>query len=210
MEKKRIIFDLNGTLFEGLDYESRLRFLLNCWGIEYSDEEIKRCLSAMIHYEEHYDHYTIDDYTEYLRSISGLKIDNNFIKYFLSRADILAPERIEGDIVDVLEYLSKRYDLAVLTNYFAYAQAAQMDHLGIVHYFSEICGGEKAIKPNKEAFLAACGAYKPEECIMIGDDPKKDIEGARMVPMDAIYYNRKGNINSSEEINDIKHLKYIL
>lgn len=210
MEKRRIIFDLNGTLFETLDYESRLKIILKEGGISYSSEELKRMLTAMLTYEKYFDHYTIKDYAEHLSDASGLPLDIEFIKYFLSRADILAPDSIEPEIVDILEYLKMRYDLAILTNYFAYAQFDQMAYRGISHYFSEVYGGEKVIKPHRDAFLSACGIYKPEECIMIGDDLKKDIEGALKVPMDSIYFNRNGTTNNNQEISDIRYLKKIL
>ena len=45
-------------------------------------------------------------------------------------------------------------------------------------YFSE-CYGEKLIKPNKQAYLSACGNKNPSECVMIGDDIYLDIIRAK-------------------------------
>lgn len=210
MEKRRIIFDLNGTLFEALDYETRLKILLKEGGIDYSDYNIHRMLNAMKSYEYYHDRYTYEDYTRHLREASELPIDEKFIKYFLSRADVLAPDKIDENVLDVLDYLVLRYNLVVLTNYFAYAQYDQMAYKHIAHYFSEVYGGEEVLKPKKEAFLMACGDYNESECVMIGDDPIKDIRGALNVPMDAIYYHKTGIINTPTEINDIRYLKKIL
>lgn len=210
MGKRRIIFDLNGTLFETINYESRLKMILNERGIEYSSDNLKKMLAAMQSYEDYYDHYTYLDYAFYLSSVSGLPLDTDFIKYFLSRADILAPDKIEEDVINTLNYLVKKYDLVVLTNYFAYAQYDQMAYLGISQYFNQVYGGEEIIKPQREAFLRACKPFYPEECVMIGDDIKKDVNGALNVPMDVIYFNRRGIVNNEREINNIKYLKKIL
>ena len=65
-------------------------------------------------------------------------------------------------------------------------------------------------KPNKEAFIQAIGEYKPEECIMIGDDPYLDIQRAKEEGLSTILVNSKGIetnssmgivVNSVEEIS---------
>ena len=49
------------------------------------------------------------------------------------------------------------------------------------------------IKPNRESFNMSRGKFKIEECLMVGDDIKIDIEGALDAGMKAIYLNKRNN-----------------
>lgn len=72
------------------------------------------------------------------------------------------------------------------------------------------CHGEHIIKPNRKAYLNACGDKKPSECVMIGDDIYLDITRARQEGLNTIFVNSKGIeakpeigivVNSVEEIS---------
>ncbi len=47
--------------------------------------------------------------------------------------------------------------------------------MGINNYFSEYYG-EKIIKPNELAYMSAKGNHLPEECLIVGNDKKLDID----------------------------------
>ena len=67
-------------------------------------------------------------------------------------------------------------------------QKSKIDHLGFSDYFSYVDCSMNPGKPHKSVFdraIVACGA-KPENCLMVGDDPVKDIEGARAAGMNAM------------------------
>lgn len=51
---------------------------------------------------------------------------------------------------------------------------------------------EHIIKPNRKAYLNACGDKKPSECVMIGDDIYLDITRARQEGLNTIFVNSKG------------------
>ncbi len=209
MEYKRVIFDLNGTLFPSVNYEGRIKTIMDAYGMKYDEKSIKGMLKAMGTYEDVFSSYTIKDYSEYLSYLSGLNLDEDFILYFLSRKDILAPNTLITGVRETLEYLKERYDLIVLTNFFAKAQYEQMAYLDIAKYFSSVLGGD-TLKPHPDAFIKASKPYKVEECVMIGDDYEKDIMGAKSASMPYIHYNPNGKENNDQEINDIRRLKYIL
>lgn len=106
--------------------------------------------------------------------------------------------------------LAKIYELTILTNYFSLSQRNRLNNMGIGHFFLEYYG-ERKLKPHKEAFIEACGPYKPSQCVMIGDDYLLDILGAKRAGLNTIFVNSKGVnvtkqmgtvVNSVEEITD--------
>ena len=114
-----------------------------------------------------------------------------------------------------MNYLNEKYELVVLTNWFSNSQINILKKLGILHYFNEIIGTDQVLnKPNKEAFLKACGNYKIEECLMIGDNFDIDILGAYSAGMDAIWYNPKHKQPKQkikvDEIDNLMKLKNYL
>ena len=122
---------------------------------------------------------------------------------------------LEPNTKDILNYLNEKYELVVLTNWFSNSQINILKKLGILHYFNEIIGTDQVLnKPNKEAFLKACGNYKIEECLMIGDNFDIDILGAYSAGMDAIWYNPKHKQPKQkikvDEIDNLMKLKNYL
>lgn len=66
-------------------------------------------------------------------------------------------------------------------------------------------------KPNPESYNRACGIYQPNECVMIGDDMKKDINGALNIGMKAILFDPNNKCKTYEKkINKIIELKEML
>lgn len=117
----------------------------------------------------------------------------------------------------VLDYLSKKYKLHIITNGFEEVQLIKLKESGLSNYFEVIICSEKAgvKKPHpyifKKAFTEA-GA-KAENSVMIGDDWYADIYGAQRVKMDAIYfnYNKVKHQNKVQfEINCLSKLLKIL
>ena len=63
--------------------------------------------------------------------------------------------------------------------------------------------------------MQAIGTYKPEQCMMIGDNFERDIEGALKAGLQAIYYNPNNteqnekisfyNLKNNEETKQIKY-----
>ncbi|MFZ4740262.1 MAG: YjjG family noncanonical pyrimidine nucleotidase [Bacteroidales bacterium] len=115
---------------------------------------------------------------------------------------------------EVLTYLQKKYCLHIITNGFIEVQYKKIKNCGIDKYFTHAITSEEAgfQKPDKHIFyfsLEKTGA-KAEESIMIGDDLKVDILGAKQVGIDQIFYNNSG-IQHNEEITfEVDSLKKII
>ncbi len=99
---------------------------------------------------------------------------------------------MEGTL-EVLDYLSQRYKLAIITNGFDAIQQIKMSHSGIDKYFTHIYTSETIVKkkPDPAIFQHAMkelGAL-PHQAVMIGDNLNTDVGGAINAKMCAIHFN---------------------
>lgn len=118
---------------------------------------------------------------------------------------------------EVLEYLSGRYRLFILSNGFRELQFQKMNSARIEHYFEKVILSEdiKIHKPHPEIFYFALSATQSllNESLMIGDSWEADIAGAKGVDMDQVFLNSSGrlslsfkptyNIHCLKEVQDI-------
>lgn len=117
----------------------------------------------------------------------------------------------------ILDYLKEKYQLHIITNGFSEVQFVKLESSGLDKYFDKIITSEKVgyKKPDKRVFQFAfkkTGA-KPENSIMIGDDPDVDIKGAMDVGMDQVLFDPHRKFSqdgSSYYIHDLKELKNFL
>ncbi len=91
-------------------------------------------------------------------------------------------------VLDMLESLTQKYSLGVITN-----GNADVNFIGIGHFFdfsisSEIAG---VAKPHEDIFYQAVrlSDHPIENTIYIGDDPKCDVLGPQNIGMRALWYN---------------------
>jgi putative hydrolase of the HAD superfamily len=101
----------------------------------------------------------------------------------------------------ILKYLSKKYDLHIITNGFEEVQEKKMNSSNLRHYFKTVTNSEMVgvKKPNPKIFNFALDLAnaKPEESIMIGDSLEADIEGAINVGMRAIFFDSSNKISNT-------------
>ena len=205
---KRILFDLDNTLVLWKDkYLCALEETMKKYNINYSAQAINECIND---YDNDMDHYSKEEMVDYINEHLGINITMDFMNEFLYLIGFCADKSDEA--IEVMEYLSAKYDLVVLTNWFTDAQSERLKSAGLYKYLSNVYGGEKYMKPNKNAFLNACGPYKPEECLMIGDNIEKDILPAKDAGLDVIFFNRvrKDNPNKFKKIKSLSELKSML
>ena len=205
---KRIIFDLDNTLIMWKnEYLNALKETVELYNIK---EDYVYLSSLVDEYDDKFDYYDKELLIEFVNKNIKDKIDMNFLNTFLDKFGYMSDKNDE--VIDVLEYLSQKYELVVLTNWFTNPQKKRLENAHILKYFKEVIGGEVHMKPSREAFINAIGPYKTCECVMIGDDYNKDIIGANNAGLDVIYFNYKGkeNINNYKEIKNISELKGIL
>jgi putative hydrolase of the HAD superfamily len=110
---------------------------------------------------------------------------------------------------EVVEILSGRYVLHIVTNGFDDAQFTKIENSGLAPYFQTITTSENAgsKKPERAYFayaLQKAGARKAESMV-IGDGLQTDIRGARDFGLDFIWFNPEGT--AGEEIPFIRSLR---
>lgn len=118
---------------------------------------------------------------------------------------------------EVLDYLSKKYTLHIVTNGFKEVQYKKINNSNIANYFTMIFTSEEVgcNKPNPDFFsfvLNETGA-KDYESIVIGDDLEVDIKGAKNMKIDAIWFNpnyMKGDFKPDYEISSLEEINNIL
>lgn len=119
---------------------------------------------------------------------------------------------------ELLEYLSPKYNLYILSNGFQELQEHKMQTSGIRHYFKELILSDHIgiNKPRRELFEYALKTTnsKLEESIMIGDMFETDIAGAANIGMQQIFFNPKRLTGlpfaPTYEVNSLLQIKEIL
>lgn len=95
--------------------------------------------------------------------------------------------------VEILEYLSGKYNLHIITNGFEEVQYLKLNNSGIKKYFSTITTSEEVglKKPHPTVFKTALSKASaiPQKSIMIGDSFEADIIGAENAGMHTLFFN---------------------
>ncbi|HEY2868338.1 MAG TPA: HAD family hydrolase [Gaiellales bacterium] len=100
------------------------------------------------------------------------------------------------ETVAVLESLRGRMRLAVVTNGTEEHQRTKLDASGLTEHFDAIVtsGAVGASKPDPAIFRAALDAVgcSPEDAVMVGDNPLRDIAGAQQAGLRGVWIDRDG------------------
>jgi putative hydrolase of the HAD superfamily len=205
---KRLIFDLDNTLIMWRDsYKSAIKNTIQKYDLDIDYLLVDEVIES---YEKYYNYYSKEHMLELINHKFDLKLDISFLEDWLIELGKMAD--IEDDIIETLEYLSSKYELVVLTNWFKDSQLKRLEKVGIDKYFKEIYGGDKYIKPSLESYKIAMGNKNPNECIMIGDNYITDIEGAINAGLQAIMITSKDFTSNDfyKVIHNINELKEML
>ena len=217
MKIKWVFFDLDDTLFDFA--KSSLISLEKLW----REQDIIRQKFATP--ESFIDEYHIHNSRMWELHESG-KITSEFLKGERFRLTI-APERDDEEIQkisrmlndrylyllgecdapvkgakELLQHFSKKYMIGVLTNGFNEVQYRKLINSGLDRYIQRVVISDEigVQKPDTRLFRHAeseTGATA-ETSIMIGDNPKNDIQGALDAGWSAIYFDCKGKGFESE------------
>ncbi len=208
---KRIIFDLDNTLIMWDDnYYDTLDEALNYFNIDYDNNTKLNLIKAVDDYENRYDKYDMNDMRLLMEEYANISLPNDFVYRWTIYLEKCIPNNLDSELEEILKYLSSKYELTVLTNWFKDEQVNRLKNYGIYKYFSNVIATEKIKnKPYKEAYMESSKPYDLEECLMIGDSLQKDVEGAIKYGMDAILYDYKneykGNLKKVKKLIDLKN-----
>ena len=184
----RLIFDLDNTLIN-------------------RDAAFLECLMAMFHLlnvtiesEALIDILIQDDsgrtprkqFCEYLMARFNVLPQNYTAlwSYFISLPEYLSPDPL---LIQMLMKLKQRHDLVLLSNGSSNMQRHKLKKSGLSSLFDEIIISEEVgiNKPDQAIFRLAIKETAPHNCIMIGDDPIRDIQPAYAIGMKTIWISPK-------------------
>jgi len=128
--------------------------------------------------------------------------------------DILGTQKhLFDDCLEVLDYLSNKYKLHIITNGFQEVQNNKLMNSGIAAYFKSVTTSEdvNAKKPDPRIFERALQKAKANktESLMIGDSLEADIEGATAYGLQSIYFGNDANYQGLK-VDKLVLLKEIL
>ena len=208
---KKIIFDLDDTLI--INDETNLNYYVDVLKKYDSNKTLDDALelyNVIGEYELCAKQYDENDLLNFINNHFNTMYPIEFVDDILTAVSFWG--HLSEDIVDVLDYLSEKYELYVLTNWFVKSQKKRLERNKILKYFNEVIGPEKFVKPAKESFEYFFKDCSKEECVMIGDKYDIDIEIPLKLGMNAILYDYK-NIHSDlkcKRIINWKEIKDIL
>jgi FMN phosphatase YigB (HAD superfamily) len=180
---KKVIFDLDDTLIiNKIDVMNNYDYILKKYNMNTTINELYDVIGSYEVSTNKYDRYELLDLiNNYYKSNYSIELVDDIIDA-VGEWTYEAPK----EVVDTLEYLSNKYELYVLTNWFHKSQEQRLKTAGILKYFKDIRSAEIVTKPNEEAFKQFFNDCTPGECVMVGDSIKMDIEVPNKLGMKTI------------------------
>lgn len=213
MGVKAVLFDMGGTLF--IDVNAWQIILDNILRVlrDYGYSVDRASLdSALRDWTSEVELTEMDrvEYSNVLRVTCALKKLNlplnprlvwSIFKAYNS--GVVGGHVLDGDALDVLDRLkSEGYILGVISNASSYETTYELIlRYGLDKYFDLVISSQAVVwkKPTREIFHLACRLLnvKPSETVYVGDDPKNDIEGAKMAGLKAVQKVVEGRVVSN-------------
>ncbi len=225
---KNIYFDLDRTLW---DFEKNAR---DAFHDLYRDYDLGSFISSpdMLvksyhkHNERLWEEYRLGrikkDFLRVYRFqlvLNDYNVRNNVLAEQLSEKYLdIAPLKTNliPNTKSVLQYLSRKYSLHIITNGFTEVQMLKLEHSGILHFFEKVITSDNAgaQKPKAAIFEFALSSAnaKKKESLMVGDDLEVDIIGAKNFGLDQVYFNPDKTPHKQKltyEISSLNDLKEI-
>jgi len=154
-----------------------------------------------------------DTFTKINVKVSDRLIDDLSVDYI---AVLPNNNELFDGAIEILNYLSPKYNLHIITNGFNEVQYKKLENSGLSTYFDKIITSEDAgvKKPNPIIFNFALNKASAvsKESMMIGDNYEADVMGAINNGIDAIYFNSKNEpvSHTIKSINTLLEIKKYL
>ena len=218
---KAAIFDLDNTLIDfmtmkKISCDAAINAMIGA-GLNVKKEKAIEELFAL------YDEYGLEEKTifqKFLKKVAkGIDYEvlaSGIVAYRRVRTGFLEPY---PHVIDVLFELKRRgIKLAIVSDAPRLKAWIRLVSMKINHLFDVVVTFEdtKEFKPSTKPFKVAFDKLKvkPQQCLMVGDRPERDIKGAKklgIVTCFAKYGNPKAKASGADyEINDIKELLEII
>lgn len=211
---KKIIFDLDNTLmmFDKKYINSYCKVLKNN-NFDSNYDQALSLFESVDRYEKQGKKYNKQDLLDFVNKDLNKNYKMKLVDEILDIIGTCWINPVSLELVDTLKYLSTKYELYVLTNWFTAPQAKRLENVGILKYFKKVVGADMVSpKPALEAFSYIIKDTNLKDCMMIGDNIDIDIKGALNAGIKTILYDYKNIYNgfTGNRITKIEELKEML
>ncbi len=190
------------------EYISVLKETLEETNFHFDNNKINEIAEVISKNESYLKSFSKQILLDYINSNCNTNLDMNFMdKLVVNQGNCYEKDdRLE----ELLKYLSNKYDLLIISNWFTYTQKKRLENMGIIKYFKLIIGAdENYFKPDKRMYNIIKDKYDFKDIISVGDDYNLDILPAKEVGMDVIWVTDKKDDNI-KTIKNIYELRDIL
>lgn len=218
---KAIIFDLDNTLIDFIKMkkeatEAAIEAMIDA-GLKIRKEKAMKIINRL------YEKYGIEHqkiFNKFLKEVAK-KVDKKILA-----AGVVAYRKVKEGFVEpypkviptLIELIRKGYILCIISDAPSFQAWSRLVGMKLHHFFNFVIAFEetKVKKPHELPFKLALKRLKlkPEEIMMVGDDPNRDIKGAKKLGMVTVLakYGQifKGKVKADFEIEDISELLKIL
>ena len=210
-----VIFDMDDTLYDEAEYcKSGFRAVA-----EFIEKQTKKTSAERI-FNEFWAQFTAGNYTKVFNTALeklSISYDKEFIIKMVKVYRSHEPKiTLPADSFDVLEKLSKKYKLALLTDGFLPAQQLKVQALKIEKYFECIIYteelGREFWKPSTVGFekIVEKLDIDPKTVVYVADNAKKDFIAPNKLSFFSIQITRPGRIHTAPPPDSAAKAKYVI
>ncbi len=222
MQYDWILFDADETLFH-FDGYSGIKLMLERKGMTLTDEAYHAYQQVNKPLWVEYQNGSIDAeqikqrrFSAWADELNTTAQEMNFA-YMMAMADICT---LLPGAQQLIEALSGKAKLGIITNGFADLQAIRLERTGMANHFQHVVISEQvgAAKPDAAIFeytYNLIGKPDKQRVLMVGDNPHSDILGGLNFGFDTCWLNVNGetapdNIHATIEVNSLEQLQQYL
>ncbi len=208
---KRIIFDIDNTLLKSEpDCINAYTKYLDDFNLTSQKVNARYIYDILEEFEKSNIEYTKENMSKFISSKIGAFFTkeelDKMISYYSKESTL-----INSDTKKILEYLSNKYELVALSNWFYETQESRLETRKLKKYFKHVYGVDNlGRKPNIKVYEKACYPHKFNECLMIGDNINFDVKMPYKLGINVIYFNEFNSYTSFDNINNLNKLLEIL
>jgi 2-haloalkanoic acid dehalogenase type II len=211
---KLIIFDLWETLIQNTIDWPHVKSIMKNNGLEYENFIRRYEKSTQMKEFSSLKELKKSFFKEFVE-LDEESLERSFYELFLNRFDKI---KFFHEVPSILENLSKKYKLALLSNTEAFHFKEISQQLKLENYFDGLFPSFKIqkIKPDPDAFKIILSYFQvsPEETLMVGDSIRSDVGGAQNLNIHSCWVNREKKkpkkVNPEFEITSFTELPNIL
>ena len=217
---KWVLFDLDDTLVD-FPVQQALEQTLEHYNIQPTAEMLQEYHQLNYSLWQRYNSGEIDamglQQTRFIPFAKQIDCDPMTLNNSFLAQIVKLSEPLEG-VIETLTLLRDHVNMGIITNGFSMPQRGRINKLGWDQWFDPVVISDEVslTKPSAEIFqhtLALMGGALPEEVLMVGDNPKTDIDGAAAQGIITCWYNptqKEDHCLATYEVNHIAELKQII